>query len=75
MRFSEVFFAIAPNVSPHSYAIQSEIEPWVVLSKESANSREALEEIKNHYIGEEDAWRHFFAEINNNYIKYNYKFS
>ena len=33
--------------------------------KESAYSRETLEEIKNHCIREEDAWRHFFAEINN----------
>ena len=40
-----------------------------VDSKESAYSREALEETKNHYIKEEDALRHFFAEINNNYIE------
>ena len=26
---------------------------------------EAPEEIKNHYIQDEDAWRHFFVEINN----------
>ena len=37
-------------------------------SKESAYSREELEEIKNRYIKEKDAWRHFFAEINNNYV-------
>ena len=36
--------------------------------KESTYSREALEEIKNHYIKKEDAWRRFFAEINNYYI-------
>ena len=36
-----------------------------MFSKESAYSREALEEIKNYYIKEEDAWRHFFVEINN----------
>ena len=41
----------------------------MVLSKKSAYSREALEEIKNHYIKEEDAWRHFFVETNNNYIE------
>ena len=41
---------------------------WIaqkMYSKESAYLREALEEIKNHYIKEEDAWRHFFAKINN----------
>ena len=38
-------------------------------SKESAYSREVLEETKNHYIKKEDALRHFFAEINNNYIE------
>ena len=32
-------------------------------------SVEALEKIKNHYIKEEHAWRHLFAEINNNYIE------
>ena len=36
-----------------------------MFSKESAYSREALEEIKNYYIKEEDAWRHYFVEINN----------
>ena len=44
---------------------------WMTLklrTKESTYSRETLEEIKNHYIQEEDAWRHIFAEINN-YIK------
>ena len=44
---------------------------WITLklhTKESTYSRETLEEIKNHYIKEEDAWRHIFAEINN-YIK------
>ena len=39
----------------------------MVPSKERPYSREALEEIKNHYVKEEDAWRHIFAEINNNY--------
>ena len=37
--------------------------------KESAYSREALEEIKNLYIKEEDAWEYFFKEMNNNYIE------
>ena len=36
--------------------------------KESAYSRETLEEIKNHCIKEEDAWRHFFAG-KDNYIE------
>ena len=36
--------------------------------KESAYSRETLEEIKNHWIKEEDAWRHFFAG-KDNYIE------
>ena len=36
-----------------------------MCSKESAHSRETLKEIKNHYIKEEDDWRHFFAEISN----------
>ena len=36
---------------------------------ESAYSRETLEKIKNHYIKDKDAWRHIFAEINNNYIE------
>ena len=40
-----------------------------ICSKESAYSMEVLEEIKNHYIKEEDAWRHLFAEIKNNYIE------
>ena len=57
---------------PLSYAIQSEIEAQVnstkMCSKESTYSREALDEVKNHYINEEDAWRHFFVKINNNYI-------
>ena len=30
--------------------------------------RVALEEIKNHYIKEENAWRYFFGEIKNNFI-------
>ena len=37
-------------------------------SKENTCLREALEKIKNHDIKEEDAWRHFFAEINNDCI-------
>ena len=28
-----------------------------------------LEKIKNLCIKEDDAWRHFFAEMNNNYIE------
>ena len=56
-----------------SYAIQSEKEVRIdgtkMSSKESVYSREMLEEIKNHYIKEEDAWRHFFVEISNNYIE------
>ena len=40
-----------------------------MCSKESAHSRETLEEIKNHYIKEEDTWRHSVAEINNYYIE------
>ena len=35
-----------------------------MYSKESVFSREALEEIRNCHIKEKDAWRHFFAEIN-----------
>ena len=44
---------------------------WMTLklrTKESTYSKETLEKIKNHYIKEEDAWRHMFAEINS-YIK------
>ena len=37
-------------------------------TKESTYSKETLEKIENHYIKEEDAWRHIFAEINS-YIK------
>ena len=33
------------------------------------HSREALEEIENHCIKEKEAWRYFFAEINNNYLE------
>ena len=33
--------------------------------KESTYLRETLDEIKNHYIKEEEAWRYFFAERNN----------
>ena len=40
-----------------------------ICSKGSVYSREALEEIKNHYIKEEDDWSHFFAKKNNNYIE------
>ena len=40
-----------------------------MCSKESAYSSETLEEIKNRYIKEEDTWRQFFAEMNNNYIE------
>ena len=36
-----------------------------MCSKESVYSGETLEEIKSHDIKEEDAWRHFFAEVNN----------
>ena len=42
---------------------------WHMCFKESAYSRDTLEKMKNHDIKEEDAWRHFFAEINNNYIE------
>ena len=61
------FFAIASNASPLSYAIQIEKEAQAVLSKKSVYSREVLEEIKNHYIKEEDASKHFFVETNKNY--------
>ena len=40
-----------------------------MCSKESAYSSETLEEIKNRYIKEEDTWRQFFADMNNNYIE------
>ena len=40
-----------------------------MCSKESAYSSETLEEIKNRYIKEEDTWRQFFAEMNDNYIE------
>ena len=64
-----IFFAIAPNGSPFSYAIQSEKEARCMsqkmCSKESTYSREALQGIKNHYMEEEDPWRHFFLEMNN----------
>ena len=33
------------------------------------HSREALEEIENHCIKVKEAWRYFFAEINNNYLE------
>ena len=63
------FLAIARNESLLSYAIQSEKEArgdgTKMCSKESVYSRETLKEIKNHYIKEEDPWRHFFAEISN----------
>ena len=63
------FFAIASNASPLSYAIQIEKEAQAVLSKKSVYSREVLEEIKNHYIKEEDACKHFFVETNKNYFE------
>ena len=31
--------------------------------------REPLEEMKNRYIKEEDAWKYFFTEMSNNYIE------
>ena len=34
-----------------------------MCSKGSADSTETLEEIKNHYIKEEDAWSHLFVKI------------
>ena len=34
-----------------------------MCSEESTYSTETFEEIKNHYINEKGAWRHFFAEI------------
>ena len=37
-----------------------------MCSKETAIPRRRL---RNRYIKEEDAWRHFFAEIDNNYIE------
>ena len=40
-----------------------------MYSKESTYSNETLEEIKNRYIKEEDTWRQFFAEMNDNYIE------
>ena len=40
-----------------------------MCSKDNAYLREGLEEIKNCYIKEEDAWNHFFVEINNDYIE------
>ena len=40
-----------------------------MCSKEGTCSREVLEEVKNYYIKEENSWRHFFAEMNNNYIE------
>ena len=40
-----------------------------MYSNESTYSNETLEEIKNRYIKEEDTWRQFFAEMNNNYIE------
>ena len=68
------FFAITPIATPLSYATESKEEErvddtWMggahkMYSKESVFSREALEEIRNCYIKEKDAWRHFFAEIN-----------
>ena len=45
---------------------------WIeqkICSKESPYSREALEEIKNYYIKEEDGWSHFFAKVNNSLRK------
>ena len=41
-----------------------------MCSKESTYSREALEKTKNRYIKQEDAWRHFFAEILTRKINY-----
>ena len=56
---------MAPNVYPLNYVIQSEEEARVdgtkICSKESDYSRETLEEIKNHYIKEEDASRQFIC--------------
>ena len=40
-----------------------------MCSKDNAYLREGLEEIKNCHIKEEDAWNHFFVEINNDYIE------
>ena len=40
-----------------------------MCSKETAYSSETLEETKNCYMKEEDTWRQFSAEMNNNYIE------
>ena len=59
-----------PSVTPFMPLRARKKDKWMaqkMCSKESAYSREMLEEIKNHYIKEENAWKHFFAEINNNH--------
>ena len=38
-------------------------------TKNGDASRKTLEEVRNHCIKEEDAWWHFFVEINNDYIE------
>ena len=40
-----------------------------MCSKERAIRGILERRLRNRYIKEEDAWRHFFAEINNNYIE------
>ena len=70
MTFFKVFFyAIAPNVSLLNHVTESEEEARVdgaylrgaqkMYSTESVYSREALEEIENLYIKEEDVWGTF----------------
>ena len=63
-RFLKFFYAIAPNTSPLNYVTESKEEARVdgaylrgsqkMYPTESVYSREALEEIKNLYIKEED---------------------
>ena len=53
-----------PSVMPFTARKKHRWMAQKMRSKENAYLRETLEEIKNRYIKEEDAWRHFFAEKN-----------
>ena len=71
--FLSLFFLLShpmyhPSVMPFRARKKHRWMAQKVCSKDSAYLREALEEIKNHYIKEEGASRYFFAKINSNYI-------
>ena len=68
-RFVKLFLLWHPMYPPSIMSVRARKKRGLmaqkICSRESAYSRETLEEIKNHYIKEEDASRQFFAEINN----------